>query len=136
MSESPLYDATLSDLLARAREGVVRAEQRAAEAQRQAQADVFRAQHAAARQVAEAHARADAAVREERVRRAFLAQEVEERVRRSLVDVPPLPPLSGPAPAVAEDPVEVPPVPSMDELLAPSPGVSRFLDALLGPSDA
>ena len=121
MTDTPLYEATLADLLARARRDVERADLAA----RQAQAEVLRVQHAAARQVAEAHARADAAVRAERVR-------VEEEVRRALVDVPALPPLSG----VDEEHVEAPPVPPMSELLGPSPGVSRFLDALLGPSDS
>ena len=138
MSDTPLYDATLSDLLLRARRDVERARGQAQQAQESARAEIMRAQEAAARRVAEAHARADAAVRQERVRRALLAEEAEERVRQSLADVPPLPPLSAPADlplgtAAEEEPV-APPVPSMQELLAPSPGVTRFLDALLGPS--
>jgi len=121
MTDTPLYDVTLGDLLARARRDV----QRADEAARQAQEEVRRVQHQAARQVAEAHARADAAVRLERVR-------VEEEVRRSLVDVPALPVLRG----FDDDEVEAPPVPPMSDLLGPSPGVTRFLDALLGSSES
>ena len=125
MTDTPLFDQTLSDLLLVARQ--------------QAQKEVFRHQHIAARQVAEAHARADRLVREERLRRLFLAEEAEERVRASLVAVPPLPPLVGRV-ASADGPAEeverdAPPVPPMAELMRPTPGVTRFLDALLGPSD-
>jgi len=125
-SGTPLYEQTLSDLLLVARQ--------------QAQKEVFRHQHAAARQVAEAHARADRLVREERLRRVFLAEEVEERVRASLAAAPPLPPLVGRLASV-DAPVEevereAPPVPPLAELMRPTPGVTRFLDALLGPSDA
>jgi hypothetical protein len=135
VSDSPLFDETLSDLLASARKGVERAEARAADARAQARDQVVRSQHQAARAVAEAHARADLAVREERVRRAFLAQEVEAQVRQSLADVPPLPPLAGPV-ATEEVEPEAPPVPTMSELMRPSAGVTRFLDTLLGPSQA
>ena len=124
MTDTPLYEATLADLLARARRDV----EAARHAQEQARAEVSRAQHAAARQVAEAHARADAAVRAERAR----AEQAEEAVRQALADVPALPPLTG----LDEEPGDAPPVPSLAELLAPSPGVDRFFDALLGPSGA
>lgn len=149
MTDTPLFDATLSDLLLGARRGVERAEaqaalaarraaEQAAEARQQARIEVMRAQHIAARTVAEAHARADRAVRQERVRRAFLGEEAEERVRLALVDVPPLPELAGrtislDGPLEEAEP-EAPPVPSMADLLKPSPGVTRFLDTLLGPS--
>jgi hypothetical protein len=149
VTDSPLFEQTLSDLLLGARNGVARAEARAAlsarraaeqadEARQQARVEVARAQHQAARTVAEAHARADHAVRQERLRRALLIEEAEERVRQALVAVPPLPALTGrlaqvDGPLEEEEP-EAPPVPSMAELLKPSPGVTRFLDSLLGPS--
>lgn len=140
MSDSPLFDETLSDLLAQARRGVERAEARAAEARAKARDQVVRSQHQAALAVAEAHARADLAVREERVRRTLIAQEVEAQVRQSLADVPPLPELAGRV-ATADGQTEevepeAPPVPAMSELMRPSAGVTRFLDALLGPSQA
>lgn len=139
MTGTPLYEQTLSDLLEAARHGVARAEARAEQAREDARNKVVETQHIAARQIAEAHARADRAVREERVRRTFLAQEIEAEVRQALVSVPPLPKLAGRV-ATADGPVEdvepeAPPVPPMSELMRPTPGVTRFLDALLGPSD-
>ncbi|MFN2539437.1 MAG: hypothetical protein ABR549_14980 [Mycobacteriales bacterium] len=91
MSDTPLYQQTLSDLLQAGRSGVERAQAKAAEKQ-------FRAEHA---------------VPQDRVRSDSLA-----------------------GPAEPEVEPEVPPVPSMSELMTPTPGVTRFLDALLGPSDA
>ncbi|MCW2599395.1 MAG: hypothetical protein JWM02_1224 [Frankiales bacterium] len=110
MSDTPLYAATLSDLLLRARR----------------EAD---------RRVALAEKRADLADREARVRRALVEDTVEEQVRAALVlGAPPLPTLRA---VVDEEPTEreAPPVPSMEELLRPTPGVTRFLDALLGVQD-
>jgi hypothetical protein len=107
VSDTPLYDATLSDLLQQARR----------------EAD---------RRVALAEERATTAEREARVRRALEAREIEERVRVALAsDAPPLPALRT---YPAEEPLdrEAPPVPSMDELLRPTPGVTRFLDSLVG----
>jgi hypothetical protein len=161
VKDAPLFEQTLSDLLLGARKGVQRAEARAALAARRAaeQADevrqqahvevvraersaterVLRAQRDAAAQVAEARREAEQQVREERVRRALLAEQVEEQVRSALVAVPPLPPLTGRVGEPVDGPQdefepEAPPVPSMAELLKPSPGVTRFLDTLLGPS--
>lgn len=131
MSDTPLYDATLSDLLRDARRSVELAELRVRAAEERAR----QAQHEAARVVAEAHARADRAVREERFRRTLLVEEAEERVRRELADVPALPSLREPVEAAEAPEAETPPVPSMIDLLQPSPGVTRFLDALLGPSE-
>lgn len=137
---TPLYEQTLSDLLLQARRGVQRAEARAERARREAHEQVMRSQHQAALAVAQAHARADRAIREERVRRALLADQIEAEVRHALVDVPPLPPLVGRVATPDGPPVEVeqeaPPVPSMAELMRPTPGVTRFLDALLGPPQA
>lgn len=108
--DTPLYDATLSDVLQRARLRVEQAERRA-----------------------------DLAEREARVRQALVADEVEERVRTALADAaPPLPPLRTEQDEPADEPLseagerEAPPVPSMAELLRPTPGVTRFLDSLLG----
>jgi hypothetical protein len=161
VTDAPLFEQTLSDLLLGARKGVQRAEARAALAARRAaeQADevrqqarveviraerraaesVLRAQQDASAQVAEARRDAEQLVRQERIRRALLAEQVEEQVRSTLVAVPPLPPLTGRVGEPVDGPEEeiepeAPPVPSMAELLKPSPGVTRFLDALLGPA--
>ena len=160
MTSEPLYEQTLSDLLLSARRGAERAEARAAlaarraveresEVRQQAAIEISRAQRLAVVRAAEAERKAMLQVeelrrqaeheaRQERIRRAIVAELAEERVRNALADVPPLPPLAGRTIAV-DGPVEeiepeAPPVPSMAELLKPSPGVTRFLDTLLGPS--
>jgi hypothetical protein len=156
----PLYDQTLSDLLLSARRGAERAEARAAlaarraaeredEVRQQAALEIARVHRLAVARAAEVERKAalhvdavrrqaDHDARQERVRRAIVAELAEERVRHALADVPPLPALAGRTVAV-DGPVEevepeAPPVPSMAELLKPSPGVTRFLDTLLGPS--
>lgn len=117
--DTPLYGETLADLLQRARLRAERAEARADQAER----------------------RAELAERQARVRQALVADEVEERVRTGLADAaPPLPVLRTEQDEPADEPLadaaerEAPPVPSMAELLRPSPGVTRFLDSLLGSS--
>ena len=125
MTDTPLYDATLSDLLLRAR---TEAQERIAEAQTWAH-----------RQAEAAQQRADEVARDYHLKRAQLTQEIEERVRATLVETaPPLRPLRVELDA-AEPEVELerteqdaPPIPSMAELLRPSPGITRFLDSLLG----
>jgi hypothetical protein len=122
VSDTPLYDATLSDHLTRTRN--------------EAQALVAEAQTWALRQAEAAHQRADAAEREFALRTAQLAQQIEERVRATLVETaPPLRPLRvdlDEEPALEPTELDAPPIPSMEDLLRPSPGVTRFLDALLG----
>ncbi len=135
LTDTPLYAATLSDALSSARDRVDRAQQRAAEAERRA-ADV----------VAKVQAQLAQAERVAKVRQALLADQVadkvEEQVLTRLALGPPSLPeledgmteqLSEPYPTELER--EAPPVPSMAELLLPSPGVTRFLDALLGPTE-
>lgn len=99
MSDTPLYDLTLSDVLHRARreadERVAEAERRAAQAE---QRTVLAEQRAGVR-AAIAQAAVEAATTGDR-------QEAPER--------------------------SAPQVPSMADLLLPSPGVNRFLDSLLG----
>jgi hypothetical protein len=122
VSDTPLYDATLSDQLLRART--------------EAQARVAEAQTWAHRQAQAAQQRADQVERDYLEKRAQLTREIEERVRATLVETaPPLPALrvdveDEPAPEPTEQ--DAPPIPSMADLLRPSPGVTRFLDALLG----
>jgi hypothetical protein len=128
VTATPLYDATLSDLLLRSRLNAAAAEHAAA-------ARVAEVERAAAERVAAAERRAALAEREARVRHAVVADQVEERVRAALaLDAPPLPELAD------RDDLELPervapPVPSMQELLRPSPGVNRFFDALLGAAE-
>jgi hypothetical protein len=115
MTSTPLYDATLGEVLQRARERVAQVEQ-----------------DAAAR-VAQAEQRALNAERQARVRQALVAEEVEERVRAALaLDAPPLPALQADGDEPEPEEREAPPVPSMEELMRPTPGITRFLDALLG----
>ncbi len=142
MSQTPLYDATLSATLARLR----------AEAGAQATAAVQVEVAAAKQQAAQAREDAERARREleqvqvelARVRRevgiraALREAEVEEMVRSALVHAPaPLQPLA-PAPqqvGAEEDdggPV-APTVPSFADLRTPSHRVDAFFDALLGP---
>jgi hypothetical protein len=122
VSDTPLYDATLSDLLLRAR---TEAQERVAEAQTWAH-----------RQAEAAQKRADEVERDYHLKRAQLTQEIEERVRAALVETaPPLPALRLDLdeefePERTEQ--DAPPIPSMEELLRPTPGITRFLDSLLG----
>lgn len=146
MSDTPLYDETLSDLLQRARHEaeVARARwtlaertaaERAAQAEHDARLKVAEVERIAAQRIAEAERRAAHAQREARVRQGLVADEVEQRVRMALAEAaPPLPPLQV-HPSEAEEPLEreAPPIPTMDELMRPSPGITRFLDSLLGP---
>jgi ribonuclease Y len=170
VTDTLLYQATLSDVLHKARRDAERAQaaaalvgrraaERAAEleqqarttllaaerrsseadrvlaaAQRTAAQRVAEAQHVAARRLAEAERSAALLERQERVRRALIVEEVEDRVRAELaLDAPPLVALPS-SPASEADDVTAPPVPSMADLLRPSPGVTRFLDTLLGPA--
>lgn len=138
-TDTPLYAATLSDMLASARDRADRFERRAAEAERRA-----------AEVVAKVQAQLARAERLAEVRQALVsdqltgqvAEQVAEQVRTRLaLNPPPLPELedrttdqfSEPHPGELER--EAPPVPSVAELLLPSPGVTRFLDALLGPTE-
>ena len=146
MSDTPLYDATLSEVLqkarreaelARARSTLAerRAAERAARAERDARLKVAEVERLAARRIAEAEQRAEHAQREARVRQGLVADEVEQRVRMALAEAaPPLPPLHIDL-SDGEEPLEreAPPIPTMDELMRPSPGITRFLDSLLGP---
>lgn len=127
MTDTPLYDATLSDQLLRAR--------------LEAQAQVSEARSWALKQAASAQLRADEAKRDYDLKRAELTAQIEERSRATLVHVaPPQPeqcldlavePGAGhEAPERTE--LDAPPIPSMAELLLPTPGITRFLDALLG----
>lgn len=127
MSNTPLYDATLSDQLLRARV--------------EAQAKVAEAQSWAHRQAEAAQKRADQVEREYHLKRALLTQEIEERVRATLVETaPPLPALRVELDEESHDEQaqperteqDAPPIPTMEELLRPTPGVTRFLDSLLG----
>ena len=171
MSDTPLFDATLSDLLLRARRDAEHAQGRSLRAERIAAQRAEQAEQAArwrvaavkrlaaqrlaaaeqqaAERVEAAERRADLVEREARVRRVLEADGAEDRVRTSLaLAAPPLPDLRA-TPTDdhpdagherAEDPEEpdrpVPPVPSVVELLRPSPGVNRFLDALLAPPES
>jgi hypothetical protein len=134
VSETPLYDQTLSDALLRARREGELARIRGAQAEQDALRKVAAAEQAAAARVAAAEARAAQAERAARVRRALITDEVEDQVRHALAsDAPPLPELRQ-----AEEPEpepEPPPIPSMAELMRPHPGVNRFLDSLLGAPD-
>jgi hypothetical protein len=172
VTDTPLFQATLSDVLLRARQDAARAQsravlaarrsaERAAEVEQQARvatiaADrraaeatrliaaaeqvaaqkVAQAQVVADNRIAEAERRAALLERQERVRRALIVEEVEERVRHELAHhAPPLPTLS-PAPAAPADEqgIEVPSVPSVAEVFRTNPGVARFLDSLVGPT--
>lgn len=129
LTDTPLYGATLSDLLQRARDEAELVRARCALAER-----------AAGERIAEAECRAEVAERAAQAGRALLAEQVEERVRAALaLDAPPLPVLADDVeePGHFLDGFELPervapPVPSMAELLQSSPGVGRFLDAMLG----
>lgn len=116
MSDTPVFDQTLSDVLLRARREVEAAQARCAEAeQRAAQAE-----------------------RAARVRQALVSDEVEERVRAGLAHAaPPLPDLQPPGAGSQgdqdeQDDLTTPAVPSMAELLRSSAGGDRFFDSLLG----
>ncbi len=148
VSETPLYDATVSATLER-----LRAEA-AEQATRHAQAQIS----AARQQAAQARAAAEQARheidalqaelvrvrREVDVRAALREAEVEEDVRSGLVHAPaPLVDLraeeavadTGPqvADEVDDEGPVAPPVPSLAELRTPSHRVDAFFDALLGP---
>lgn len=117
MSDTPVFDQTLSDVLLRARREVEAARARCAEAEQRA-----------------AHAE-----RAARVRRALVSDEVEERVRAGLAHAaPPLPDLQPPGERSRDespdelDDLTTPTVPSMAELLRSSAGGDRFFDSLLG----
>ena len=118
VSNSPvMYDETLSDVLQRARTRVAEVERRADE------------------RVALAEERAVNVEREAQARQAHVEREVEEQVRAALaLSAPPLQALRV---DLDEEPFEreAPPVPSMAELLRPTPGVTRFLDSLYGEPD-
>lgn len=111
MSDTPLYDETLSDLLLRVR---TEAQLRLAEVETWAKQEVEAAQQ-----------RADRVERDYLARRALLTQEINEQVRASRVE-------SDREPETERTEHDAPPVPSMKELLQPSPGITRFLDSLLG----
>jgi hypothetical protein len=120
VSDTPVFDQTLSDVLLRARREVEAAQARCAEAEQRA-----------------AHAE-----RAARVRRALVSDEVEERVRAGLAHAaPPLPDLQPPGERSRDespddhdelDDLTTPTVPSMAELLRSSAGGDRFFDSLLG----
>ncbi len=91
MTDTPLFDATLSDHLLRTR--------------REAEARIAEVEREAAARVAAAELRASQAEH----RQAVWAEPEEAPVER-----------------------DAPPVPSMEELMRPMPGINRFLDSLLG----
>ena len=124
MTDTPLYDATLADVLARARREADlarsrwelaerRADERAEQAERDARLRIAQVEREAAAQVA----RAQAYVAAETAR---LAR--QDRVREALAEQP------------VDEPTETPTVPSLAELRAPAGRVSAFFDAVLGPS--
>ena len=119
MTDTPLYDATLSDQLLRAR--------REGELARGALAE-----RAAAQQVAAIGRLADERVAKAE-QRAAEAERLAQQVRTTLAfSAPPLPVLRVEDPD--EEPLEreAPAVPTMEELMRPMPGITRFLDSLLG----
>ncbi len=159
MSETPLYDATLSATLARLRveaaaqaaadlQGQLtharqlamharEAAERAEAARRQALELAASARHEAEQAQAElAHAR-----READVRAALREAEVEELVRSGIVHAaaplvelaPEEAPSARPDPDAEDGGPVAPHVPSFDELRTPSHRVDAFFDALLGP---
>lgn len=117
MSETPLFDATLADVLARARRG---AERRVEQAER-----------AAAARVEAAERRAAAAEREYRVRQAVLEEQAEHRRQDSLRRNAEL------RLDLDEEPLDrsAPEVPSVADLMVATPGITHFLDSLLGPAE-
>lgn len=138
VSETPLYDATLSATLAR-----LRLEARAhASAELQSQVAAARQQAVQAREVAE-RAQAELALvrREAEVRAALREAEVEELVRSGIVHgaaplvdlMPPETPTVRPDPDADDGGPVAPPVPSFADLRTPSHRVDAFFDALLGP---
>jgi vacuolar-type H+-ATPase subunit H len=111
VSDTPLYDETLSDLLLRART--------------EAQVRIAEAQTWAKREVEAAQQRADRVEQDYLAHRALLTEEINERVRATRVE-------SNQEPETERTEHDAPPIPSMEELLQPSPGITRFLDSLLG----
>ena len=107
---TPLYDATLADLLAASRARADAAESRAAEMELR--------------------------LREARVREALLVDQAraEEaaRVRDELVAAKPLPELVIDLGSGDDEPV-APPVPAFADLRVPEAKVGAFFDALIGP---
>jgi hypothetical protein len=116
VTDTPIFDQTLSEVLLRARLEVEAAQARCVEAERRV-----------------AHAE-----RQARVRQALVSDAVEERVRAGLAHAaPPLPALrsvtdQADEPDDENDGVTTPTVPSMSDLLRTSTGVDRFFDSLLG----
>ncbi len=107
MSDTPLFDATLSDVLAQAR--------------READA-----------RVADALAEVDRLRRERQVRAVILRDQVEEAVRAELAAA--APPLIDLRLVEEEDAGPVaPPIPAFDELRTSGARINAFFDSLIGP---
>ncbi len=122
VSDTPLYDATLSDVLARAQR---EADARAAEAVRHAQLQAMQAEQ----ELTMIRAEVDRLRREAQVRAAFVRDEVEDAVRAELATAaPPLLDLS-----LGEDEPEAPPIPSFESLRTSSKRLDAFFDSLIGP---
>lgn len=113
VSDTPIFDATLSDVLARVR--------------READA-----------RVALATAEVDRLRREAQVRASVLRDQVEEAVRAELASAaPPLLDLDGAAPLDRDATVEgepvAPPIPAFHELRTSGTRIDAFFDSLIGP---
>lgn len=108
MSDTPLFDATLSDVLARAR--------------READA-----------RVAEAEAETDRLRRQSQVRAAIVRDQVEDAVRAELaLAAPPLIDLRSVA-LEEDEPSTAPPIPAFHELRTSGARLDAFFDSLIGP---
>jgi hypothetical protein len=125
VSDTPLYDATLSDVLARVRWEADARVAPTAEAVRAAQLQAMQAEQ----ELRVLRAELDRLRREAQVRAAFVRDEVEDAVRAELVAA--APPLLDLSPD--EDEPLAPPIPSFDSLRTSSKRLDAFFDSLIGP---
>ena len=134
MSDTPLFEATLSDVLARVRR---EAEARVApttDAVREAQLQAVRAEQRA--QALEAQLRAaavevDRLRRESQVRAAIVRDQVEDAVRAELASA--APPLIDLSPVEEDAGPVAPPIPAFDTLRTSGARIDAFFDSLIGP---
>lgn len=125
MSDTPLFDATLSDVLARVRREADARVAPTAEAVRTAQLQAVQAEL----ELRAVRAELDRLRREAEVRAALVRDEVEDAVRAELASA--APPLSDLQPE--EDEPVAPPIPSFDSLRTSSKRLDAFFDSLIGP---